>query len=534
MLNRGEIQLSSVVFDIATGDVRDASGDRVELRKKSTEVLARLAEQPGQIVSKAEIMDAVWPDVTVSDESLTQCVADIRRAIGDKDQSVLKTHVGKGYSLSVGSARAKRATGSLLKVLTVLVLVVAGATGWWFMRPGPDTSETPRIAILAFDDLSAGEDKGWLSDGIAEGVITELANYREFLVIARNSSFSFRDKPMDVTEIAGQLDADYIVEGSKQKSGDRLRVTVQLLDGRDGTHIWADEFDADIGELFDVQSQIVRSISTGIGHELAWTAPRHGGREAVSALLYFQKGNEVFSQSTPESYVRARDLYEQSMQADPNAPFGYAGMATLIWADLSQGWVFEDISREELLRKGIGFAERAIAADPDYYLSHVARGDLYNSSGDHENAVISYQKAVELNPSSGMAAVLAAEPLLYLDRPDEAIATIERAMEVNPIVPGFYYNILSRSLWWAGRCEEGLEAAKKRARLRPWDYRAMIMNLVCLDRLDEARAAGEKIMEIDPSFTVSEHAQRITGIINFPAYEERWIDSLRAAGLPEG
>ena len=95
MLNRGEIQLSSVVFDIATGDVRDASGDRVELRKKSTEVLARLAEQPGQIVSKAEIMDAVWQDVTVSEESLTQCIADIRRAIGDKDQRVLETHVGR-------------------------------------------------------------------------------------------------------------------------------------------------------------------------------------------------------------------------------------------------------------------------------------------------------------------------------------------------------------------------------------------------------------------------------------------------------
>ena len=506
----------------------------MELRKKSTEVLARLAEQPGQIVSKGEIMDAVWPDVTVSEESLTQCVADIRRAIGDKDQAILKTHVGKGYSLSVTTPAADRAAGSLLKILAVLVLALVGAAGWWLTKPAPRTSETPRIAILAFDDLSAGEDKGWLSDGIAEGVITELARYREFLVIARNSSFSFRDKPMDVTKIAEQLDADYIVEGSKQKSGDRLRVTVQLLDGRDGTHIWADEFDADIGELFDVQSQIVRSVSLGIGHELAFVPPRFGGRRSVTALHYFHEGNAAFKDSTEDSYRRAQALYEQSIQADPDAPFGYAGMATLIWADLSQGWVFSDFSRDEMLEFGVKYAEQAIAADPDYYLSHVARGDLFNAAGDHENAAVSYQKAAELNPSSGVALVLGAEPLLYLDRADEAIATIERAIEVNPIVPGFYYNIQARALWWAGRCEEGLAAIRQRARLRPWDYRAMIMNLVCLDRLNEARTAGDKIVEMDPSFTVGGHAQRISGIINFPEYEKRWIESLRAAGLPEG
>jgi TolB-like protein/DNA-binding winged helix-turn-helix (wHTH) protein len=533
LLNRSEIQLGTLVFDTVVRDLHDADGGRVELRNKSSEVLARLALQPGKVVSKSEIMDAVWPDVAVSDESLTQCVVDIRRAVGDKDQRILTTHVGKGYSLSVGSSMAGSRVSSLQAMVVVLALAVTGAAGWWFSRLDPAASDTARIAILAFDDLSAGEDRGWLGDGIAEGVTTELASYREFLVIARNSSFSFRDKPVDITEIAAQLDADYIVEGSKQKSGNRLRVTAQLLDGRDGTHIWAHEFDADIGELFDVQSQIARSISAGIGHELAWVPPRAGGREAVSALHYFHKGNEEFQQGTRESYRRAQQFYERSIKSDSDAPFGYAGMATLIWSESSKGWIFGDMPRNDLLKMGVGYAEKAISADPTYYLSHIARGDLYNSAGEHENAILSYQKAVELNPSSSVAMVLAAEPLLYLDRAEEAIATIETAIDVNPIVPDWYRNIQSRSLWWSGRCEEGVATIKKRAQLRPWDYRALIMNLVCLNRIDEARAAGEKILELDPSFTVSEHARRIVGI-NFPKYEKRWVSSLRAAGLPEG
>ena len=380
--------------------------------------------------------------------------------------------------------------------------------------------------------MSAGDEKGWLGDGIAEGVITELARYREFLVVARNSSFSFRNESVDVTDIASQLDADYIVEGSKQKSGNRLRVTAQLLDGRDGTHIWAHEFDADIGDLFDVQSQIVRSITAGIGRELAWVPPRTGGRDAVSALHYFHEGNESFSESSPDGYRKAKDFYELSIQTDPSAPFGYAGMATLIWADGSQGWVFEEMARDDLLKMGVDYAEKAIKADPTYYLSHIGRGDLYNSAGEHENAVHSYQKAAELNPSSSMAMILSAEPLLYLDRADDAIAIVEQAIEINPVTPDWYYNIYSRALWWAGRCEEGVETIKKRAQMRPWDYRALIMNLVCLDRIDEARAAGEKIMELDPEFNLGKHAKRIVGI-NYPEYEERWLDNLRAAGLPE-
>jgi TolB-like protein/DNA-binding winged helix-turn-helix (wHTH) protein len=252
MQNWREIRLGEVVFDPDTRDLWDKASNRVELRNKSSEVLAGLAGRPSQIVAKSDIMYAVWPKVTVSDESLTQCVADIRRAIGDKNQAVLKTHVGKAYSLAVSESAAGRGTAALIAAAVLVVIALAAGTVWTLTRPEPAQNAIPRIAILALDDLSSGDDKGWLGDGIAEGLITELASYREFLVLARNSSFSFRDNPADFTEIAAKLNADFIVEGSKQKSGDRLRVSVQLINGHDGTHIWADEYNADIGELFDV------------------------------------------------------------------------------------------------------------------------------------------------------------------------------------------------------------------------------------------------------------------------------------------
>ncbi|MEP1205855.1 MAG: winged helix-turn-helix domain-containing protein [Rhizobiaceae bacterium] len=533
MLNRDEIWLGDHSFNSRTGELRDSQKNLLALRRKSTKVLSLLAERPGEIVEKSTLMESVWPSVTVSDENLTQCVADIRRTLGDKDQSLLVTHIGKGYSLqcAVKAPREMRRKGLSVAAALLMVLLVSGI--WWILRPDPVPVERPRIAVLAFDDLSAGDNRGWLSDGIAEGIITELARYREFLVIARNSSFSFRHQPVDVTEISSKLKADYIVEGSKQKSGERLRVTVQLLDGQDGTHIWADEFNSEIAELFDVQSKIVRSVAIQIGQELTWNAPQSGGRDKVSALHFFLKANKQFKTKTQESRNQAVDLYRQSIAADPTAPFGYTGLATVIYSELANPLIYTDVPRGELLRRGFEYAEMAIDADPNYDGSHIALGDLYSRAGNQKEAINSYLRAAELNPSNAVAIAVVSEPLLYLDRADEAIETMERAFEVNPVAPNWYYNYLSRALWWAGRCEEGLKVAKDVPRIRTWDYRAQIMNLVCLDRIDEARDVGQKLLKLDPGFTVSEHGRRIEGIINFPKYQKRWLDSLRAAGLPE-
>ncbi|MDH5798758.1 MAG: winged helix-turn-helix domain-containing protein, partial [Paracoccaceae bacterium] len=521
MQNRLEIRLGQIVFDLDTRDLRDQAGNRIELRNKSSEVLAFLSAHPGQIVSKSDIMDAVWSEVTVSDESLTQCIADIRRALGDKNQRILKTHIGKGYSLNASYARSRRSGGALIVASVLGAIAIAAGVFWFLTGTGPAPNAIPRIAVLAFDDLSVGEEKGWLGDAIAEGVITELARYREFLVLSRNSSFSYRSTPTDIAEIAAKLNADFIVEGSKQKSGDRLRVTVQLINAHDSTHIWADEFDADIGELFDVQSEIVRSIAAQLGRELSWSPPQTGNRQKVDALHYFFLGNQAFEAGTPGAYRQAIDFYEQSIAADPDSPFGYVGMATVVWSDITQGWIYPDVPREELLKLGVDYAEMAITIDPTYYAAHIARGDMHFSAGEHEQAIVRYGTAAELNPSSSTAMAVASDPLIYTGRTEEAIALMERAIEVNPITPGWYYNNLSRAYWDAGRCAEGEQTIRKRASLREWDYRALIVNLVCQGKLEEAQYAAKQLLELNPDFTVSAHARRVRDVMNNTDYHER-------------
>lgn len=515
-------------------DLRDDAGNHVGLRNKSSEVLACLAARPGEIVTKAEIMAAVWPDVVVTDESLTQCVADIRRAIGDKKQALLKTHVGKGYCLNSESTQGTPRRAYVQWAFAVISVALAVAVSAWTFQPDPDTAGRNRIAVLAFDDLSAGDDKGYLGDGIAEGIITELASYHEFGVIARNSSFSFRDEETDIQEIARKLRADYIVEGSKQKSGNRLRVTVQLIDGNDGTHMWAQEFNSDIGELFDVQSKIVRSIAVQIGRELIWRAPQAGGREKISALHYYLQGNATFSQSTRESVIEARDLYLKAIEADPDAAFGYVGMALIFWFDATQRWVYPEMSREERIRRGVEYAERALEIDRNYANAHLERGDMHFIAGEHEAAIVRYKNAADLNPSDTDALVLQTDPLIYLNRAEEAITLVRQAIDLNPIVPEWYYKSLAFAQWAAGHCDEGLRTIKMKSRFRPWDLRHLMVLQACAGDLKGAAETVARHREAEPDYTVQTYFNRNRELWNNPDLMDRWLNDMRRAGMPEG
>ena len=236
-------------------------------------------------------MASVWPDVAVTEESLTQCVAEIRKAIQDKDHSILVNHVGRGYSIETSRPTELRINRRLAVFAVLIAILAALLTKTWLTQSHQPGQSQPRIAVLAFDDLSAGPDRGFLGDGVAASLTTELARYREIQVIASNSSFQFRNTDLGLVEIADALRADYLVEGSKQKFGNRMRVSVQLIDGRNAAHIWAEDYEGDIGDLFNFQSRIVHEITNRIGHEVSRNPPPSGTREAVNSLNYFPAGH---------------------------------------------------------------------------------------------------------------------------------------------------------------------------------------------------------------------------------------------------
>jgi TolB-like protein len=255
----------------------------------------------------------------------------------------------------------------------------------------------PSIAVLALDDLSSGDDKDYLSDAIAEGIITELSRFTEFFVIARNSSFAYRDTATDVRTIAKELGVHYIDEGSLQKAGEKLRVTVQLVDALAGNHIWAETYDRDLADLFAVQDEIVREIASAIGGKVAFQPPPSGGLDKVSALHLNLQGRPFVRQWSKEGTHKALELNLAAVDADPESPFGYIGLA-FIYPRAEYGWLGMD--GEKGLRKAEEAADQALALDPDNYDAHFARAFVLSRRGEHDRAIERYSRALELIPSA--------------------------------------------------------------------------------------------------------------------------------------
>lgn len=337
------ITFRGFVFLTRSREVRTIGGEAVELRSQSAEVLSALAARPGEIVSKDALMRAVWPDTFVTDDSLTQCIADIRRALGDDEHVIVQTLPKRGYRLNAdpsgtadtnaaaGTERAETRSSRRGFILAAIVLVAAavgayyGAETW---RAAPiRSSDMPRIAVLPFDDMSTGGDRGYLSDAVAEGIITELARSKTYAVIARNSSFRYRDQPIDARQIGDELGVDYLLEGSQQKIGDRFKVTAQLLNAHDGSHLWTNTYNREIGDLFVVQEEIIRTLADRVGRRIERPLPESNAGQ-VSALHYNLMGRtEYRKDNSAAGNELLRRFNLKALEADPNAQFGYIGLA---------------------------------------------------------------------------------------------------------------------------------------------------------------------------------------------------------------
>lgn len=257
-------------FDPTTLDLMDAAGQRIALRRKSSVFLAKLLESKGDIVRKEDLLEEIWPNVQVSEEGLTQCVRDIRRALADNEHKIIVTHIGNGFSLTVENVHPQTAAVSLGKTrkfgLLALALLAGLAMVVWFSFGKSDPADPrPRIAVLQFEDVSNAPDRGFLGSGVSEGNINRLAQFPELSVIAANSSLQFDPTKQTLGEIAEALSADIILEGSKQSIADKLVVTANLIDTQSQEHLWSQEFVGEIAELFVYQSKTANRIGSAVG-----------------------------------------------------------------------------------------------------------------------------------------------------------------------------------------------------------------------------------------------------------------------------
>jgi len=224
----------------------------VELRPKSFEVLRYLAEHPGRVISKEELIAAVWPDVVVTDDSLIRCISEVRRAIGDVDQAIIKTVQRRGYLVQADVSARPSAEESFPQQAKR----ARAPDG-----PASPLSTGPSIVVLPFANLAGDPEEDYLCDGITEDIITELSRFSELRVIARHSSFYYKDKEIMPGQIARELGVTYILQGSIRRGRDRVRITAQLTDATTGTHIWAEHYDRTLDDVFAIQDEVVRTIA---------------------------------------------------------------------------------------------------------------------------------------------------------------------------------------------------------------------------------------------------------------------------------
>ena len=236
------LRFESFTLDLERLTLNGPSGP-ANLRRKSFDVLRYLAERAGRVVTKEELIKAVWPDVTVGDESLTKCISEVRQAIGDEGQLVIKTVPRRGYLFDATIAPTD-----------IPAIGTAGAKS-------PVVPERPSIAVLPFANMSGDPQQEYISDGIVEDIITELSRFSGLFVIARNSSFQWKGKMIDARQVGRELGVRYLLEGSVRRAGERIRISAQLINAESGNHLWAERYDRDVQDVFALQDEVARRVA---------------------------------------------------------------------------------------------------------------------------------------------------------------------------------------------------------------------------------------------------------------------------------
>ena len=542
------IPFGGFVFLTKSNELRTVEGRTVDLRSQSAQVLSVLAERPGEIVSKDALMQAVWPDTFVTDDSLTQCIADIRRALGDDAHAMVETLPRRGYRLNADPSDAADQNAAAVMerartrfsrrgfVLAAVVLVVAAIGAYygadiWRATPGP-SSDMSRIAVLPFDDFSTGADKGYLSDAVAEGIITELARSKTYTVIARNSSFRYRGQSVDARQISDELGVDYLLEGSQQKIGDRLKVTAQLLNAHDGSHIWANTYNREIGDLFVVQEEIIRTLADRVGRRIERPLPRSDAAQ-VSALHYYLMGIvENRKDFSAAGNALQRQFSLKAIEADPDAQFGYIGLAWTYRND-ALFWHEQENNPDEALKRGAEYADKAILLAPDDAEAHHIRARIHNEAGEIEQAIARYDLAIALNPSASNILNGSAAPLIFAGRIDEAIARIEQAKGIDPFHPDWLHWDMGWALYEKNDCGAALTAIRKMSRIPSGAHRMLAGIHACLGNKREAKEALAVFLKDSPGDSISKQRRQWEKNYTARGRLDRWIEHMRFAGLPE-
>ncbi|MDH3797725.1 MAG: adenylate/guanylate cyclase domain-containing protein [Desulfobacterales bacterium] len=396
--------------------------------------------------------------------------------------------------------------------------------------PLPDK---PSIAVLAFDNLSGDPEQEYFTDGLSEEIINALAKSNQLFVIARNSTFVYKGKPVSVKQVAEELGVRYVLEGSVRKSEDRVRVTAQLIDATTGHHLWSERYDRELKDIFAVQDEITMKIITALQVELTDGEQMRIWAKRIKRLDVLLKGMELISisrKSTQESVIRWGQVAQEVVDMAPDLAVGYRHLGWYHYFLAAWGK-----SPRENLKKAYGFALKAISLDEYDGMSHGLLGNVYLTMRQHEKAIAAGKRAIELDPNGADVHMYLGYTLNFAGRPDEALGYLNKAIRLNPFPPYYVHRNMGQSYLLKGQYEKALPEFKKALQLHPKSsqiHTNLAVIYILLGREKEARASADKALELFPNLSVSFVAK--TAPYKNQADLELILDAMRKAGFPEG
>jgi adenylate cyclase len=391
--------------------------------------------------------------------------------------------------------------------------------------------EKPSIAVLPFVNMSDDPKQEFFVDGMTEEIITALSKGPNLFVIARNSTFTYKGKAVKIKQVSEELGVRYVLEGSIQRSGDRIRVNAQLIDALKGHHLWAERYDRDVKDIFAIQDEITMKIITALQVKLTSGEMIHvlaKGAKNIDAFTKYLQAVDLWTRLTKEANAQAKKLLEEAIALDPEYPGPYIGLAKTYGMDVFLGTTQ---SPDQSLARAFELAQKAISLDNTNEAAYSVLSWLYATKRQYEKAIAESERAVSLNPNSAESYMRLGLVLAYAGRGEEGIPYMQNALRLNPFPSCNYFSNLAMIYGASGYYEKAIEAAKKALQCEPntpIPYTTLAISYIRLGREEEARTAAAEILRINPKWSLERYA-KVTPFTQSLAGQ--MIEDLRKAGL---